>query len=37
VPLDQLQDAMADWFHRKSYLPKDSHLVLAEDEPAVRN
>jgi len=37
VPLDQLQDAMADWFRRKSYLPKDSHLVLAEDERAVRN
>jgi hypothetical protein len=37
VPLHQLQDAMADWFHRKSYLPKDSHLLLAEDEPAVRN
>lgn len=37
VPLDQLQDAMTGWFHRKSYLPKDSHLVLAEDEPAVRN
>ena len=37
VPLDQLKDAMADWFHRKSYLPKDSHLVLAEDQPTVRN
>lgn len=37
VPLDQLQDAMTDWFHRKSYLPKDSRLVLAEDSPAVRN
>jgi hypothetical protein len=30
VPLDQLKDAMEDWFRRKSYLPKDSHLSLAE-------
>jgi hypothetical protein len=30
VPLDQLKDAMEDWFHRKGYLPKDSHLSLAE-------
>ena len=30
VPTDQLKDAMEDWFHRKSYLPKDSHLMLAE-------
>ncbi len=30
VPLDQLKDAMEDWFRRKSYLPKDSHLLLAE-------
>ena len=37
VPLDQLKDAMADWFQRKSYLPKDSHLVLVEDQPAARN
>ncbi len=28
VPLDQLQDAMEDWFRRKSYLPKDATLVL---------
>ncbi|HTW30428.1 MAG TPA: hypothetical protein VMD76_02045 [Candidatus Sulfotelmatobacter sp.] len=31
VPLDQLRDSMEDWFHRKSYLPKDSHLLLAEN------
>ena len=31
VPLDQLKDAMEDWFRRKSYLPKDSHLLLAEN------
>jgi hypothetical protein len=28
VPLDQLRDSMEDWFRRKSYLPKDSSLVL---------
>ena len=28
VPLDQLRDAMEDWFRRKSYLPKDAALVL---------
>jgi hypothetical protein len=31
VPLDQLKDAMEDWFRRKSYLPKDSHLLLTEN------
>lgn len=30
VPLDQLKEAMEDWFHRKSYLPKDSQLLVAE-------
>ena len=28
VPLDQLRDAMEDWFRRKSYLPRDATLVL---------
>ena len=28
VPLDQLKDAMEDWFRRKSYLGKDARLVL---------
>jgi len=28
VPLDQLRDAMEDWFRRKSYLPKNATLVL---------
>jgi hypothetical protein len=28
VPLDQLKDSMEDWFRRKGYLPKDSHLLL---------
>lgn len=31
VPMDQLKDAMEDWFRRKSYLPKDSRLLLAEN------
>ncbi len=31
VPLDQLKDAMEDWFRRKGYLPKDSQLLLAEN------
>jgi hypothetical protein len=30
VPLDQLREAMEDWFRRKGYLPKDSKLVLVE-------
>ncbi len=30
VPLDQLKESMEDWFRRKGYLPKDSHLLLAE-------
>jgi hypothetical protein len=30
VPLTQLKDAMEDWFRRKSYLPKDSALVVTE-------
>jgi hypothetical protein len=28
VPLDQLRDAMEDWFRRKSYLPKDAELMV---------
>jgi hypothetical protein len=30
VPLDQLRDAMEDWFRRKAYLPKDSRLEVNE-------
>jgi hypothetical protein len=30
VPLDELRNSMEDWFHRKGYLPKDSHLSLIE-------
>lgn len=28
VPIDQLRDAMEDWFRRKGYLPKDAKLVV---------
>jgi hypothetical protein len=28
VPLDELRDAMEDWFRRKTYMPKDATLVL---------
>jgi len=30
VPLPELRDAMEDWFHRKSYLPKDISLIVTE-------
>jgi len=30
VPLPELRDAMADWFRRKSYIPKDAVLVVTE-------
>ena len=33
VPLEELKDAMEDWFRRKSYLPKDAGLVLTETNP----
>jgi hypothetical protein len=29
VPIDQLRDAMEDWFRRKSYLPKDARLMVS--------
>jgi hypothetical protein len=28
VPLNQLKEAMEDWFRRKGYLPKDATLIL---------
>ena len=31
VPLDQLREAMEDWFRRKGYLPRDSKLSLSEN------
>lgn len=30
VPLDQLREAMEDWFRRKSYLARDAKLSLEE-------
>jgi hypothetical protein len=30
VPLDQLKDAMEDWFRRKGYLAKESKLLVVE-------
>lgn len=30
VPLEQLREAMEDWFRRKGYLAKDSTLLLEE-------
>ncbi len=35
VPLEQLREAMEDWFRRKGYLAKDSKLLLEEVGPAV--
>jgi len=31
VPFDQLRDSMQDWFRRKGYIAKDSHLILTEN------
>lgn len=30
VPIDELRHSMQDWFQRKGYLPKDSHLTVRE-------
>jgi hypothetical protein len=30
VPLEKLQEAMQDWFQRKSYLPQGAKLHLAD-------
>jgi len=30
VPLDQLKQALEDWFRRKSYLPKDAILIVRQ-------
>jgi hypothetical protein len=32
VPIAMLQEAMQDWFHRKSYLPKGAVLLLQEEQ-----
>ena len=29
VPLDEMKEAMEDWFRRKSYLPKDTKLFVS--------
>jgi hypothetical protein len=34
VPVDQLKEAMEDWFRRKSYFAKDAKLVITELAPA---
>ena len=31
VPIDQLKEAMEDWFRRKGYLPKESRLVIGTE------
>ena len=31
VPIDQLRDAMEDWFQRKGYLPKNTRLVVTAE------
>jgi hypothetical protein len=33
VPLDELKEKMEDWFRRKSYLRKDSALLVSETVP----
>jgi hypothetical protein len=30
VSLDELRSSMEDWFHRKGYAPKGSHLTVSE-------
>ena len=30
VPLKELQNSMEDWFGKKGYLPRGSHLILIE-------
>ena len=30
VPIDELRHSMEDWFLRKGYIPKDSHLTIRE-------
>ena len=32
VTLNQLRDAMEDWFRRKHYLPRDSRLTIEETQ-----
>jgi hypothetical protein len=30
VPLEELRDSMEEWFRRKGYLPRNSHLTVTE-------
>lgn len=30
VPVNQLHEAMADWFRRKGYLSSEAHLLISE-------
>jgi hypothetical protein len=30
VPLEELRDSMEEWFRRKGYLPRNSHLAVVE-------
>lgn len=30
VPLEELRNSMEDWFRRKGYLPKESHVKVSE-------
>jgi hypothetical protein len=32
VPLELLREKMEDWFRRKSYLPKESQLIVQEKQ-----
>jgi hypothetical protein len=32
VPMDQLKEAMEDWFRRKSYLAKEGTLILTAEQ-----
>ncbi len=34
VPLEELRDAMEDWFRRKSYLPKNARLIVTAESAA---
>ena len=34
VPIDQLRDAMEDWFQRKGYLPKSTRLMVTAEVTA---
>jgi len=36
VPIQQLKDAMEDWFRRKSYLPKAAQLAVADADRTLR-